>query len=82
MKQKFWSSRKPLSENEQEHIDNLTKIAHKCGLEASKDKAGFFKVAGTSTEIDLTACASNEKAILKTAMIQLAERIEDIRNNN
>lgn len=61
---------------------SLTKIAHKCGLEASKDKPGFFKVVGTSTEVDLTACATNEKAILKTAMMQLAEKIEDIRNNN
>lgn len=56
---------------------NLNELAIKLGFVPTK-REGKYLVNGTSTvEVDLSACAENENAILRTAMIQLAEQVED-----
>jgi len=56
---------------------NLNELAIKCGLVPTKTR-GKYLVNGTiSVEVDLSACAENENAILRTAMIQLAQKLED-----
>ncbi len=60
----------------------LTEIAAHCGLvphkySDGKIKEGFYTMEGLHAPVDLSACAEDEKSILKTALKQLSEMADD-----
>jgi hypothetical protein len=65
----------------------MTAIAGFCGLVPYVDrygklKEGVYTMEGLHTPVDLSACAEDEKSILKTALKQLSEQIEEYFHNN
>lgn len=60
----------------------LTQIAKHCGMIPFVDrmgnvKLGFYTLEGFHAPIDLTACAEDEKSILRTALKQLSEQSDN-----
>lgn len=59
----------------------LTAIAKHCGLvpyvENDKVIAGMYTLEGLNAPVDLSACAEDEKSILRTAVRQLSEQADD-----
>lgn len=61
---------------------NLTAIAEYCGMTPYKDRFGIlqpgeYSFKGLRAPVDLSACAEDEKSILRTAVEQLSQQIED-----
>lgn len=64
----------------------LTQIAKYCGLIPYTDsvgnvRKGFYTIEGLEAPVDLTACAEDEKSILKTALRQLSEQADESFHN-
>jgi hypothetical protein len=61
---------------------NMTKVAAELGLEPYSDRIGnvvrgFYTLEGLNAPIDLTASAENDVAILKNALRQLSEQVDE-----
>ena len=64
----------------------LTLIAKACGMVPHKDRFGttrdgVYTLEGLEAPVDLSACAEDEKSILKTALKQLSEEVDDAEHN-
>ena len=64
----------------------MTIIAGYCGLVPYVDrwgkiKEGVYTIEGLHAPVDLSACAEDEKSILKTALRQLSEQAEESYQN-
>lgn len=64
----------------------LTAIAAHCGMIPFQDRfgkmaEGVYTLKGFHAPVDLSACAEDEKSILRTAVKQLAERADEAYNN-
>jgi len=64
----------------------LTQIAKHCGMIPYTDrfgmiKEGLYSLEGFEAPIDLSACAEDEKSILKTAVKQLSEQADEAYHN-
>lgn len=63
---------------------NLNTVALKCGLlpySVNGDVIeGFYIRDGLKSPIDLTSCAEDEKSVLLTAVHQLTEQIQHLRD--
>lgn len=59
----------------------LTAIANNCGMVEYKKwgviQQGIYTIEGLEAPVDLSACAEDEKSILKTALKQLSESIDN-----
>ena len=64
----------------------LTQFAANCGMVPWHDRMGnicpgFYTLEGKQAPVDLTACAEDEKSILKTALVQLSEEVTESWHN-
>ena len=64
----------------------LTIIAGHCGLIPYTDRygkivEGRYTLKGLNAPIDLSACAEDEKSILRTAVRQLSEQVDEAHHN-
>lgn len=69
-------------ETQEKDYTIMTAIAGFCGLVPYVDrwgkiKEGVYTIEGLHAPVDLSACAEDEKSILKTAMRQLSEIIDN-----
>lgn len=65
----------------------MTAHAKNCGLVPYTDrwgklKEGFYTMEGLEAPVDLTACALDEKSILRTALRQLSEQSDKAHHNS
>lgn len=60
----------------------MTEMAARCGMvpyiQFNKVVPGRYTVSGLEAPVDLSACAENEKSILRTAVRQLSEEVDEI----
>jgi hypothetical protein len=73
-------------ETEEKDYSRMTIIAGYCGLvpyidRYGKIKDGVYTMVGYHAPVDLSACAEDEKSILKTALKQLSEQIDESYHN-
>ena len=64
----------------------LTAIAKNCGMIPHKNRMGviqngFYTLEGLEAPIDLSACAEDEKSILRTAVKQLSAQVDEAHHN-
>jgi len=62
--------------------EKLTAIAKHCGMVPYKNRWGIseegkYTIDGLFAPVDLSACAEDEKSILRTALIQLSKQIDE-----
>lgn len=59
----------------------LTAIAKNCGMVEYKKwgviQQGIYTIEGLEAPVDLSACAEDEKSILRTALKQLSESVDN-----
>ena len=57
----------------------LTQIAAHCGLVPyeGREGSGKYSIEGLYAPVDLSACAEDEKSILKTTVKQLSEQVDE-----
>ncbi len=68
-----------MKEDNNRDYSRLTIIAGFCGLRPSEDSEGFYYFENyPHVKIDLSACAEDEKSIMRTAINQMAERLDNI----
>jgi hypothetical protein len=65
----------------------LTRHAKNCGMvpytnRFGKIEEGKYTLEGLNAPIDLSACAEDEKSILRTAVKQLSEQIDEAYHNS
>ena len=73
-------------ETQEKDYTMMSILAGYCGLVPYIDrwgniKDGVYAMAGLNAPVDLSACAEDEKSILKTAVKQLSEQIEESYQN-
>lgn len=71
-----------IMENEDRDYAALTEIAKHCGMVPYKNRwgeieKGTYTTEGFEAPVDLSACKEDEKSILKTAVKQLSERLNE-----
>ncbi len=64
----------------------LTAIAKNCGMipytnRMGRPQVGMYCLGGLEAPIDLSACAEDEKSILRTAVKQLSEEVDEAYHN-
>jgi hypothetical protein len=69
-------------ETQEMDYSRMTIIAGYCGLVPYTDrfgkvKEGVYTIEGLNAPVDLSACAEDEKSILKTALRQLSEIVDE-----
>lgn len=72
-------------EGERDYTD-IAAIAARFGFKQAFDRMGairngFFVYKDTRAQVDLTACACTEEAVIKTALDQLAEEVDSAHNH-
>lgn len=60
----------------------LTAHAKNCGMipytgRDGKEREGYYTLEGLTAPVDLSACAEDEKSILRTALKQLSEEADE-----
>lgn len=60
----------------------ITAIAKHCGMipytnKYGKIEEGGYTIEGFEAQIDLSACAEDEKSILRTAVMQLSKQVDE-----
>ena len=65
----------------------LTAMAKHCGMipyvnRLGIEQVGKYSLEGFNAPIDLSACAEDEKSILRTAVRQLSERADEAYHNS
>ncbi len=70
---------KPIKRDYQE----LTAHALNCGMEPFKNRngnieEGIYTLIGKNAPVDLSACAADEKSILRIALKQLSEQADEL----
>ncbi len=71
-----------MKDNQNKDYTTLTAIAAHCGMVPFKDRSGviipgLYTLEGFHAPVDLSACAEDEKSILKTALKQLSENADN-----
>lgn len=75
-----------MKDNPNKDYTRMTQIALMCGLVPyvnrwGKTQEGVYTLKGLDAPIDLSACKEDEKSVLRTALQQLSERVDDSNND-